>query len=175
MIDLLIAIPRPPMGPVDPLGGRPQIPLVNMLAHADVLQAPLGKQLELKEFFRQQIDAIRFQMAVAKELEKDDRNMLRKKLNDPNPMIRWLAIQSISQRRVPLEDDLIIRLKDPVPAVRQSAHQALMRLSRGADFGPSPSEGGSPVAVRRAQDEAVANWQQWLRSQRDLFGGTGQE
>ena len=173
MIDLLVAVPRMPRGPIDPLGDKPQIPLVNLLAHADVLQAPLAKQLELKQFFRQQIDAIRFQMMVAKELEKDDRNLLRKKMNDPNPMIRWLAIQSVSQRRVPVADDLIIRLKDPVPAVRQSARQALTRLSRGADFGPSLSE-GNPAAVRRAQDEAVANWQQWVRSQRDSFG-SGQE
>ena len=173
-IDLLIAIPRMPMGPADPLG-KPQMPLVNLLAHADVLNAPLGKQEEFKAFFRQQIDAIRFQMAVAKELEKDDRNLLSKKMRDPNPLMRWLAIQSASQRRVPCEEELIQRLKDRVPAIRQSAHQALMRLSRGADFGPYPSEGASPVALRRAQDEAVANWQQFVRSQRGSFGSLGQK
>ncbi len=184
-VELLVAIPRAPFRPAGPLGNQPHMPLVHLLAHGDDMPAPLGKeangpaplgqQEQLREFIRQQIDGLRFQMAVAKELEKDDRATLRKKLRDPNPTIRWLAIQSISQRRLPCEEELIQRLKDPVAGVRDSAHQALLRLARGTDLGPFRAEGGSPVAVRRAQDEAVASWREWVRSQRDLFGGSGQE
>lgn len=120
-----------------------------------------------REALNLQLEQMRFEISLLKEYEQDDRFDLNLKMRDPNPMIRWLAVVSASQRRQHCEDELINRLKDPVPAVRAAAHDALVRISRGTDFGPAHAVGPTLVATRNAQDEAVARWRQWLKSQRE--------
>ena len=59
-------------------------------------------------------------------------------LKDPDPMIRWVAIQIISRKRIPAEKELIKLLSDPKVEVREAAHHALIRLSRTIDLGRRP-------------------------------------
>jgi|GEM_PF-2891218 len=60
------------------------------------------------------------------------------KLNDPDPTVRWVAVQIINRRRIPAEKELIKLLSDPKREVRQAAHHALVRLGRTVDFGLRP-------------------------------------
>ena len=60
------------------------------------------------------------------------------KLRDPDPTVRWVAVQIISRKRIPAEKELIKLLDDPKIDVRQAAHHALVRLGRTVDFGLRP-------------------------------------
>jgi HEAT repeat protein len=60
------------------------------------------------------------------------------KLTDPDPVVRWAAVQIISRKRIPAEKELIERLSDPNVEVRDAAHKALVRLGRTIDFGLQP-------------------------------------
>jgi hypothetical protein len=62
-----------------------------------------------------------------------------------------------------------------VPAVREAAHQALVRIARGTDFGPSRPSGPTFGAYIRERDEAVANWRLWLTCQKDPSPGFSQD
>mgnify|MGYP000885102931 CR=1 FL=1 len=81
------------------------------------------------------------------------------KLIDTNPLQRWLAADVLSRRQVHVEKELIALLKDPYPDVREAAHQALIRLSRGADPGPKQLD------TKRNIDSAVERWTHWLALQ----------
>ena len=171
-LKLLINLQRPPIMP-NPLG--PRNPMPNPLGQPNVLQNPLGQPGALlvglpkpdlqKELFLKQIEYLRLSGAILKEMDQYDRIALNTKLRDPNPTTRWLAIQSVLMRRLHCEEELFNRLKDPVPHNRAAAHDALVRVTRGTDFGPAYPVGSSPVATARAQEEALANWRQWQRSQ----------
>jgi len=86
---------------------------------------------------------------------------LRQAVKDDDPQVRYVAIQVIAKRRLHLEKELIGRLSDPVWPVREAARHALVRLARGADFGPARSAGWY------AQRQAVRRWQQWLAMQKE--------
>jgi HEAT repeat protein len=103
------------------------------------------------------------QQQFFRNLLKADKEGLKSALTDKNPMVRLTAIQFISRRRLHLERDLIERLLDPQPLIRVAAHQALIRLGRGVDFGPKL---GAPVLE---QHQAVRRWKNWLALQN---GGT---
>src|SRR5262249_52333992 len=60
------------------------------------------------------------------------------KLKDPDPTVRWVAVQIISRKRIPAEKELIESLSDPKAEVREAAHHALVRLSRTIGFGLQP-------------------------------------
>jgi hypothetical protein len=107
------------------------------------------KQAEQKEVLEQ--------MLVL--LAKDDEKALLEMLTDDQPLMRLLATQTVGRRRLHLELPLIHQLDDPEPQVREAAHQALVRLSRGADFGP-------PVNSKQQQSyKAMSDWQYWLALQ----------
>ena len=171
-IDLLLAMQRVPGKSKIPLAGLPNMPMENLLGQGNRLNKGIDQKALLRDLFTNEIEAIRFQTGIVKEMEKYDFPELTSKMRDPNPLIRWLAIQSASQRRLHCEDELIQRLKDPVPAVRAAAHDALVRITRGADFGPTYVVGPTVAATMRAQEEAVAQWRQWLKSQDDTPPGT---
>ncbi|GEM_PF-5840593 len=164
-IELFLAIQRGPGLAKVPLGDLPNIPMGDLLGQGKKLTKGIDQKALLREVFTLEIEAIRFQTGILKEMEKHDRFDLISKMSDPSALVRLLAVQSASQRRLHCEDDLIQRLKDPVPAVRDAAHQALVRITRGTDFGPAHAVGPTLVATRNAQDEAVARWRQWLKSQ----------
>jgi hypothetical protein len=86
-------------------------------------------------------------------------DLLRQQLHNDDPIARLLVILTIARQRVHLEKELIERLNDPHPAVRQAVHDTLVRLTRGTDFGPvrnTPQPG-----ITRSADK----WRQWLALQ----------
>jgi hypothetical protein len=167
-LQLLLAIQRVPGPAKNPMGALPNIAFDDLLGPGGKLKNAIDQKALLRVIFTNQVEAIRFQTGILKEMDKFEDSELNEKMRDSNPLIRLLAIQSASQRRLHCEDELIKRLKDPVAAVREAAHQALVRIARGTDFGPAHATGPTLVATRNAQDEAVARWRQWLKSQSDV-------
>jgi hypothetical protein len=88
-----------------------------------------------------------------REMLGEDEAVIARKLRDEQPLTRWVAAQLAGRKRLHLEKELIELLTDPAPAVRQAARAALVRLSRGNDFGPLPT------ATQTAQ--SVQAWRQW--------------
>jgi hypothetical protein len=78
------------------------------------------------------------------------------KLQSKQPLMRWLAIQVISRKRLHVEREVIETLRDPNPVVRQAAREALVRLARGTDFGPPRNATPTQVA------QSIEAWQGWL-------------
>jgi HEAT repeat protein len=111
---------------------------------------------------------IKEQQQILLDLGKADEKALEQALADKNPMVRLTAIQVISQQRLHLERDLIERLLDPQPLIRTAARQALIRLSRGVDFGP---KAGAPKLEHL---QAVYRWRNWLALQQSESSGKTQ-
>jgi HEAT repeat protein len=127
-----------------------------MPALLDVQEGQLTKQL----FEQGTLNLFISKLADAKP------EALRGQLKDASPLIRLLTVQAVGRRRLPLVPDLIERLLDDTPAVREAARLALVRLARGTDFGPLP--GWSRVGIQRSVDR----WQQWLALQQTASSDT---
>jgi hypothetical protein len=106
--------------------------------------------------------------ALLRQLLRENPDVLRERLTDRNPAIRFLTIQAIARRRLPLERALIERLVDRDPAVIQAARAALVRLGRGVDFGPAAK------ATRTQRYKAVERWTEWLALQEKISLPAGQ-
>jgi hypothetical protein len=76
-------------------------------------------------------------------------------MTDPNLETRWMAIEVMGTRWLPFQKELIAQLSDTNQAIRQAARKALVRLSRGNDFGPDPK------ATTTERARAVRRWEQW--------------
>lgn len=120
---------------------------------------------ELVQLRHERTALLREKAQSLRELSKQDVEVVREKLKDENPAVRLEGILVVAARRPHLESDLIDLLSDAQPVVREAAHQALVRLGRGTDFGPS-------VTASAAQrEQAVTRWRSWLV----LQGGSGSE
>jgi HEAT repeat protein len=93
------------------------------------------------------------------DLAQEGPEVVAEKLKDEDPFIRWLAVQVVGKKRYHRESDLIDLLEDPHVHVRQAANQALVRLSRGNDFGPP----GIATADQWAASRQA--WRSWLNLQ----------
>lgn len=93
------------------------------------------------------------------DLSSESPESLRKKIRTGDVETRWMALQVVAAKRYHLEDDLIERLMDPDASVRRAARQALVRVSRGVDFGP-PAK-----ASKAGRDKAVRRWRLWWSQQ----------
>jgi hypothetical protein len=116
------------------------------------------KQLSSKLFLDKAKD-YRMIQALGPQLLKASTKEVQVKLRDPNAAVRWMSIAVIAQRRLPLEQDLISILDDPDIGIHEAAHQALVRLARGTDFGPGPTARGGTYP------RSIAKWRQWLALQ----------
>jgi hypothetical protein len=165
-------LPNPlgqPGGMPNPLGQ--QNLLLNALGQPAGLLMALPKPDANKELLLKQIEYLRLSATILKEMDKYDRATLNEKMRDGNATTRWLAIQSVLMRRLHCEEELLNRLKDPMLYNRSAARDALVRLTRGADFGPSLPASATPVMMARAQEEAIAGWRQWLKYQDETPSG----
>jgi hypothetical protein len=165
-------LPNPlgqPGGLPNPLGQ--QNLLLNALGQPAGLLMALPKPDANKELLLKQIEYLRLSATILKEMDKYDRATLNEKMRDGNATTRWLAIQSVLMRRLHCEEELLNRLKDPMLYNRSAARDALVRLTRGADFGPSLPAVATPVMTARAQEEAIAGWRQWLKYQDETPAG----
>jgi hypothetical protein len=109
-------------------------------------------------------------LLLTRKLPRQTPEELRRLLRDMNPVVRYLTIQAITRRRLPLEEDLVRCLQDDNPTVREASHLALITICRGTDLGPRT---GSPLLVARKASE---RWREWLALQatarREMDGTT---
>lgn len=131
---------------------------------ADLMRAL--QELPVRAFLQKQFEQMAAKHAetidgLLRELSKEEPVVIANRLLDPDPMMRWLAVQVGGKKRMPIEHDLIRLLADPHPLVRQAAHQALYRLSRGTDFGPD-----AKATAKQVASSQVA-WREWLAIQTD--------
>jgi hypothetical protein len=76
-------------------------------------------------------------------------------LKDELVQVRTAAIRVIAAKKPRLGVELIDLLDDDKDEVRTAAHEALVKLSRGQDFGPLADAGKERIA------EAQTNWRSW--------------
>ena len=69
--------------------------------------------------------------------------------------VRWAAARLTAARGQPLVDELAALLVDPDEDVRHEAHEALMRISRGEDYGPLDDTN------LQERQEAKERWREW--------------
>lgn len=80
---------------------------------------------------------------------------LRERLSDGDANIRWAAARLTASRGLPCVDELAGLLDDSDADVRHEAHEALLRISRGEDYGPFND------ADPQDRQEAVQCWRDW--------------
>jgi hypothetical protein len=104
----------------------------------------------LKQLARDQLD---------ESLSGMTAGVIKEKLKDDRAEIRAAAARVAGSKGYRLGDELIDLLGDAEPDVRQAARRALVRLSRGADFGPERD------ADEAGQARAARQWRAWWSRQ----------
>jgi hypothetical protein len=138
--------------------------LVSPICHGDHI-SPHFKQFQKNQVDLQYLLFIKTQKMFSKtqdvfqQMWNKPNPFIVEKLKDADPLVRWVAVNIISRKRIPAEKELIELLSDPVAEVREAAHQALVRLSRGTDFGPRLMD--SPAKIQQASKR----WTAWLEMQ----------
>ena len=99
-------------------------------------------------------------LALIKErLSKMSGAQLKPRLSDDHAVIRAEAARVAGNRNLHLEGRLIDLLHDAESAVRAAAHEALVRRSKGKDFGPKPD------ADEAERASAEKRWREWWKNQ----------
>jgi len=78
------------------------------------------------------------------------------KLKDDRAEARAAAARAVASKGLHLENELIDLLMDEEPFVRRQAHQALLSLHPGTDFGPRDA------ATEAERKDAQQKWRGWL-------------
>jgi hypothetical protein len=90
-----------------------------------------------------------------RHLSRQSEEVVKEKLKDGLVEIRMAAIRVIASKKPRLRVELIDLLSDDKDEVRAAAREALVKLSRGQDFGPAADADKEKIA------EAQANWRNW--------------
>jgi hypothetical protein len=98
---------------------------------------------------------------LARPLSALGRSELKKRLKDDRAEIRAAAARVAGENSIHVEAELIDLLEDQETEVRRDAHQALVKLSKGVDFGPKSS------ASEDKRKQAAGEWRTWLKQQSD--------
>jgi hypothetical protein len=98
---------------------------------------------------------------LTSHLSRLDTPALKKKLEDERIEIRAAAARAGGAKGLGFGEELISLLRDDSPVVRKAARQALVKLSKGTDFGPEEN------ASEGVREEAVKKWQAWLAKQKE--------
>jgi hypothetical protein len=96
---------------------------------------------------------------LEKYLSRQDEALLRLKLKDSSMEVRKAAARAVAAKMPALTGALIDLLGDEVAEVRETVHQALVKLARD-DFGPTPD------ATRPQIEDAIRKWQAWLKTRK---------
>jgi hypothetical protein len=96
---------------------------------------------------------------LGRHLSRQGAAVLKDKLKDDRKEVRAAAARVVGTRGLRLGGELIDLLTDAEADVREVAHQALVRLSRGTDFGPARD------AAEAERAEAARQWRGWWAKQ----------
>lgn len=113
------------------------------------------RKAQIETLIREQAKLNELAHKLLGELLEMDAEVIAAKLKDEHPLTRWAAAMVAGRKRMHLEAELIDRLSDPYPQVREAAREAMIRLSRGNDFGPLPTASAKQIA------QSAQAWRQW--------------
>jgi len=94
-----------------------------------------------------------------KNLVRQGVRVIKEKTKDDRAEVRAAAARVIASKGLKLGDELIDLLGDENAGVREAAHTALVKLSKGADHGPAKS------ATPEEREAAVKKWRAWWEKQ----------
>jgi hypothetical protein len=114
---------------------------------------------QFEQFARDQARMQEMLPGLVRTMSQEEPRAVAKKFHDDDPFLRWVAIQVAAKKWMPVEKELIALLDDPYPGIRDAARQALVRLSRGNDFGPAANATAGQI------ETAQSHWQRWLALQ----------
>lgn len=97
---------------------------------------------------------------LEKHLGRQSAGFVKDVLQDPREEVRRAAVRVAGVKFPALAGDLIERLDDDRAEVRTAAHEALVRMARGEDFGPTES------ASKEERGEAMKKWRAWWDAQK---------
>jgi hypothetical protein len=92
-------------------------------------------------------------------LGRQSATVVKDRLKDADAEVRAMAARVVAAKQPALAGDLIDLLADEVSDVRQAARQALVKLARGEDHGPSDGADRGEIA------QAQAKWRDWWTKQ----------
>ncbi len=94
---------------------------------------------------------------LERNLSRETEAVIKSKLTDTDDLeeVRKAAVRVVANRMPRLTTELIELLADEKETIRTAAHTALVKLSRGQDFGPTSDAGKEQIA------EAQAKWRSW--------------
>lgn len=92
---------------------------------------------------------------LASNLARQGTSVVKAKLGDDRAEVRAAAARAAGTRFPALAGEVIDLLNDRDEGVRQSAHEALVRLNRGTDLGPAEQ------ASDTSRADAVEKWRAW--------------
>jgi hypothetical protein len=95
-------------------------------------------------------------------LARQSEAVVKEKLRHESVEMRKSATRVIAAKMPRLGGELIDLLGDDKDEVRAAAHEALVKLSRGQDFGPAADAGKEKIA------EAQAKWRSWWERKNSL-------
>jgi hypothetical protein len=144
------------------------MPKLEVLKKQRLVLQQAEMQVALQSFMKTQFEPwVREQSKQAaaleslyREFKNEDTLDIVCRLKDDAPVNRWLAVQIAQERWEKVDSFLVELLEDPMPLVRQAAHEALVKLSRGNDFGPFAANPTSSQ-IRAAQK----HWRSYLETQ----------
>jgi HEAT repeat protein len=137
-------------------------PLQSMAKARESMGASVAKEdIELQLLTGLRAQSLFTQSAddITRKMSGESDSGLIAKFQDQDPWVRWGAVTLVGRRHLPAAKELIELLGDPVAEVRQAARWALVRLARGTDFGPYPSD--SPAKTQ----QSIRRWTTWLQAQ----------
>jgi hypothetical protein len=96
---------------------------------------------------------------LTRHLAKLGKSALLDRFQDERTEVRAAAARAAGVKKLPLGEELILLLTDDSAEVRKAAHQSLVKLSKGVDYGPK--EGAS----EKERSAALEKWRAWLDRQ----------
>jgi hypothetical protein len=95
--------------------------------------------------------------ALDRYLSRHDRDYVRARLTDERAEVRQSAVRVSAAKQPALARDLVALLADEKVDVRKAAHDALVKLGKGEDFGPPSADASASVRA-----EAQRRWRAWF-------------
>ncbi len=131
-----------------------------LLTLAPVAQLLIGsQQQQLVQSRRDRLESLHDRIQPLQEMSRQNPESIAVQLKSRDLEVRLAALRLVLLHRPHLEAELIALLNDKERLVRQSAHESLVRLARGTDFGPRPN------ADRAERLQAMRSWKTWLALQ----------
>jgi hypothetical protein len=97
---------------------------------------------------------------LTKNLQHQSADALKASLKHERREVRIAAAQAVGLKKLRFGTELIGLLQDSEEDVRQAARRALVRVSGGADYGPSADASFSE------RESAIARWREWWSRQK---------